>query len=533
MLLERPPGRPRALPIRPEDASERLAGWCLGGPLTAGLVLLSVVQLAAWLPHYLTWPLWSDHDVFATMAHGWDLGLLPYRDLRGNNFPGTIYLFWLAGRLAGWGRTWAFYAIDAALLVGLGLAMLGWSRARFGRLSPGAVGLAATLGYYFNLDYTQVAQRDWQGPLCAVLGILAAESWPGRRGRFAAAALAASALAIRPQTVLLLPAMAFAVGAGGGRVPARALGAWSVATLVFVAIAFAPLAWSGVLGDFARGVRAASVGGTYYRVTPATFASEMARQLTARDLATAAAVLLLLGGVSITRETRDSSRTWLLGLASVLLYRPLSPCPHAYLDHPRMLVSALNLATLAALVLEARPLPDRLRLAALLVVLGMGGSLRPTFVNPVMAAGAISDLRAGRVPEIAPMGYRGNPAVLLAARYEWSDYRAVLDYLRDHTDPRTRVANALEGVPALTGPAALRSAFPAESIAWLRVRPEDEDDFAEALRGADDSVVVWSPAEGEGRAGRTTAIEGIEAVIRERYVPEALFGEIEVWRRAR
>src|SRR5829696_4087713 len=114
------------------DAGERLAAWALRGPLTAALCGLCAFQLSTWIPHYLTWPFWADHDVFATIAQGWDDGRLPYRDLYCNNFPGTVYLFWALGKAFGWGRTLPFYAVDAALVVALGALLIGWSRRRLG-----------------------------------------------------------------------------------------------------------------------------------------------------------------------------------------------------------------------------------------------------------------------------------------------------------------------------------------------------------------------------------------------------------------
>ena len=84
--------------------------------VTGLLIGLAALEYALWLPQYLTWPWWADHDVFATMALGWDAGLRPYRDLIGNNFPGTIYMFWIVGKLCGWGNTSAFNAFDALLL---------------------------------------------------------------------------------------------------------------------------------------------------------------------------------------------------------------------------------------------------------------------------------------------------------------------------------------------------------------------------------------------------------------------------------
>lgn len=544
MLLARPKGvlRDPMPEARPSDIpADRLAERCLDRLLGPAVVALGLLQLAAWIPHYLTWPWWSDHDVFATMALGWERGLLPYRDLVSNNFPGTIYLFWLAGRLAGWGQTWAFYALDAGLVLSLGLAMLAWSRARFGRILPGAVGFAAFLGYYLGLDYTQAAQRDWQGPLFAVLALATAESRSGRGSRLASAALAAAGFAIRPQTVLLWPAVALAVASAprAGRValPSRIrdLATWGIALAGFVVLSFAPLIAAGVMPDFLQGLRAASVGGDYYRVTPGSFLTEMARQFNLRDGLTVVGTLLLLGAAPA--GSRRSSRIWLAALACVLLYRPLSPCPHAYLDHPRMLVSAFNLAVLSALVLEAGPIgtPASFRLIAVLSLLGLGGSLRPTFVNPIMAAKAPAALRSGQEPEIAPPGYRENREVKLAAVYPWPDYREAIAYLREHTGPETRVANALEGVPALAGPAARLPAFPAESIAWLNVRPGDEAEFAVRLEREPDSVVVWAPSEigHNRRANRDFDLPLLEPVIRRLYEPEARFGAIEVWRRAR
>ena len=85
--------------------ADRIASWMLRGPLAVVVVGLCAFQLATWIPHFLTWPFFVDHDVFSTLAFGWDSGLHPYRDLRGDNFPGTIYQFWAVGKLFGWGRT--------------------------------------------------------------------------------------------------------------------------------------------------------------------------------------------------------------------------------------------------------------------------------------------------------------------------------------------------------------------------------------------------------------------------------------------
>ena len=113
------------------------ASWAFGRPLSVLLGLIVLVQVGSWLPHYLTWPYWADHDVFANAARAWDRGEKPYRDVRQNNFPGTIYLFYLLGKTAGWGRPSAFYALDSALLLALVGLLIAWSRKVFGRALPG------------------------------------------------------------------------------------------------------------------------------------------------------------------------------------------------------------------------------------------------------------------------------------------------------------------------------------------------------------------------------------------------------------
>ena len=177
------------------DRRDRVSAGLLAWPLTAALGALCLWELLTWAPNYLTWPLWADHDVFATAATSWDRGVLPYRDFAGNNFPGTIYLFWMFGKLFGFG--WALgpsmYGFDAALVAIFGASLIFWSILRFGRAMPGLVGYGGFLGYYLTLDYSLAAQRDWQGPVFVVLGILLAQATRGGRiGRTLAALLSAA-----------------------------------------------------------------------------------------------------------------------------------------------------------------------------------------------------------------------------------------------------------------------------------------------------------------------------------------------------
>ena len=160
---------PSAMSINPDAASEteeilglenrgdRWATWVLGTPLTLVVAGLCVLMLMTWIPHYLTWPWWVDLEDYAYCAQAWDSGILPYRDIAAYSFPGQTYLFWVLGKTFGWGRTVPIYALDAGLVILLGIALLGWSRRVFGWYLPGLIGYASFLWYYLNLDFSLVA----------------------------------------------------------------------------------------------------------------------------------------------------------------------------------------------------------------------------------------------------------------------------------------------------------------------------------------------------------------------------------------
>ena len=176
-----------------------------------------------------------------------------------------------------------------------------------------------------------------------------------------------------------------------------------------------------------------------------------------------------------------------------MVYKPISPVPWPYLTHPYVIVLSVNVAILIHLLLEAPIARPSLRFCVvLLAMLAAGVVARPRYCGVGESRRAIAALWSGIMPVEPPPGYiepGSDPGV---ASYPWRDYRAVLTYLRDETSPRTRIANVLRDGPALTGPAARLPVFPAESIAWLAVRPADGSDFLAALEGAgDDTLVVW------------------------------------------
>jgi hypothetical protein len=506
---------------------DRAATRLLAGPLGWGLAILYAVQVVTWVPHYLTWPWWADHDVFATMARSWDAGLRPYRDTLCNNFPGTIYLFWGLGRVFGWGNTAAFYAFDAALVVGFAGLVVAWSVRRFGRALPGLVGSGAFLSYFLGLDFSQAAQRDGQATILAVGGLLIVQGWPGRAGRLASAMAMAIGLTIRPQVAVLLPAFWPALAEARTR-PRAALVEWHLALAVFSILAFLPLAMAGVLGDFLRSLRLVAYGATYNRVDLGEFVLRFVAQLDPPRFAIVpAAILAGSWALGDSNKDRRLAASWGLAMLGVLCYGPASPGIQYYLDQPRWIVWSVHVAILTQIILGAVDLAPAWRLLLVTLVIGLGLQLRPKYADAERSFGAIGLIRSGEPPVEWPSGYK-HPYRLIRL-YPWDDYRATLVHLRATTGPQTRVANILIGV-AVAGPLGRISALPAESATWLRiVRPKDESRFIAALEQTPDSVVVWDPA---GLAsGIHNTLPALSATIRRLYAPRARFGDIEVWAR--
>jgi hypothetical protein len=541
VILLRRPGRLLWLRITKETWArlDAVAGWLLEHRLPGALVALCLVFLLTWVPHYCTWPWWADTDQFAVSAQAWDAGILPYRDLPDFDFPGPIYLCWILGKLFGWGRTVPFNAADALLLVAFGVALAAWAKRLFGRTVPGMCAYLAFLGYYLTLTYSQTAQRDWQAPCLSALAILALEGWRGRNGRIVSALALASALAFRPQVVLFLPALASAIDENA-RAPGehfsqtvRALVEWGVAFALGIVLVFSPLLIAGVADDFVRSLRVSHYGGSYNQVTWDSFRKVFLEQFEWWKLSwmVPASVVAALAAPGALRRT---ARTWCLALVCVLIYQPMSPITHGYLNQPRVLVWSIELAVIVQWVLEATWLVPSARLLAtvVLALTALGGI--PRFCTVRGSLQALGPLVRGQDPPRTPPGCAYAQELPDEGwRYTWPEYRNVLSFLRHRTSPSTRVANFLRNYPfpSFNGPAGRLPAFPAAGgVLWIWwIKPDDELRFAHALEGTPDSVVVWKP--GEDTIGPRLELMRIEQVIRRLYQPRARFGKMEVWTR--
>jgi hypothetical protein len=520
--------------LLPADLGAQTLGRTL--PVLVGGVAL--LMLATWIPHYLIWPWWSDLDAYASIAQGWDAGIRPYRDVVIFNFPGQIYLFWLLGKAFGWGHTVPIYAADAALVVSLGVALWGWSRRLFGRPLPGLVGFVAFLAYYLSLDYRLVAQRDSQGPLLAVLGLLVAQALRGRGGVWLSALAFAIGATIRPHVVVFLPALGLALDAVA-RAPGESYGKtirviieWSAAFALCLALLFAPLMLQGLVGDLVRGVANARYGGQYVKTSFTEAGLVLWRQFADRRILIVPGCIFALALYNRS-PTRRCAITWLLTLLLAIIYKPLHPVPHNYLNHPLYIVWSINVAVLIALILEA-PGVWWVQAGAIVAVVVMSVPGVPKYCRGRGSLKAIGSLATGVVPEKAPPGAEGlyRPDRTYSA-YSWGEERGVHAYLRTHTRPDTRVAVVLRNPPflAINGPVGRISPFPAESgILWLwQVNPKLEPAFVKSLQETPDSVVVW--VSNERSFDPKLQLPDLARTIQELYVFEARLGRIEVWRR--
>lgn len=505
--------RPPAIVVVPTVESSRLDRWAaklLAGPLSVGLAIVVVVVVAYWLPGRLTWPLWTDHDVFAVLAQGWDAGELPYRDRPTTNFPGPIYQAWIFGKLFGWGGSKPIYLFDTVLLATTGLGCAVWSRVRLGWWLPGAAAAAILVAYHATLDFAHAAQRDGQVSAIVILALLAVAGRERPRWSLVlAAALVAFALVSRPQVVLLLPAFAPAFGWR----PRIGL-AWGGFVALFVALLFLPVVANGLFLDFLNQMGRIGDGGIYARAKTDPFAIQW------KQLSTGGAAVVLLGALAL----RPRPLWPFVALAGAWLYRPLSPFPHDYLEQPlRAILAGAAMALLGAIVNGG--LSDRWKLLGVFALLGATIHVVPRcceFDNQRKVWRALD----GNIERFVPKGYTDASLPGLCI-YPYHHDRQLIEYLQQ-TSPEMKVANLLLSPAAVNGPAGRRTPLHAESMMWIIVVGRKETDaFARELAVAPDALAVWRPA--EWRTVPEWAV--IPDTLRRHYRHRISFGEIEVWER--
>lgn len=516
------------------------------------VALWGLLLLAGWLPHYLTRPWYADHDHFAMLAQSWASGgKLPYRDVFSMQFPGEIYLYWVVGRVTGWGNTVAFNATDAGMVVSLCLAMIAWSLKRFRLALPGLIGSAAFLVEYLDKDYTITGQRDWHATFYALVGLIVLLGWSGRVARVASAAVYAMSVVTRPQFAVLAPAM---VAAAFHQPPTddtvarpglRGAVEWGVVGAILLVLGFAPLFATGTFGDFLRCLRSVTYGSAYNRASPWEILLRLYAQVLSRlgGLTIPASILLL--SHRLDAGTRRVAWVTLLAMAGLLLYAPISPNVFPNYQLPFDTALAFAAALLAGLILKAGE-NAAVQVAALLLLFGLSGLKKPEFVTSrgnysdqfVQSLGetrvikrkdygalqAVGFLRSGALPAGNPPGYRDT-----LRHYPWDDVRGVILYLRGNTTADTPVANlALDCGTAINGVVPRLPALPADNFSLLNFPEVVLEPDLMAVKSPGSRVVVWSPKNADAEFPKYAPIW---KAIRDLYRPEAKFGRLEVWRR--
>ncbi len=506
-----------ASPIARPNRRDRIAEWLLAGPLTVALGLFSFAAFALWLPGYLTWPMWADHDVFAVLAQGWSAGELPYRDRPSTNFPGPIYQAWLFGQLFGWGGSRIIYAFDAALLVMLAIGCIAWSRLRLGWYLPGTVAAAILVSYHATHDFAHAAQRDWQATAYALLALLlVAGRVRPRYSLIVSAALFAFANVSRPQIVLLLPAMAAVLyPIGGWRLGLK----WLLGFSAFVGLLFLPLVANGILGDFLRELGRIGEGGIYARPQKDHAAIQL------DQLLSGGMPVVLIFAALLLRNRRMP--VWpLVALAGAWLYRPLSPFPHGYLEQPLRVSLALAALAIVGSLLKTS-LPPTIRLLAVFVAIGFTVDPLPRCCEFDKFGKAWKYLTTGNSHRYVPKGYT-KESIPGQHIYPWHEYRELIEYLRTRTPIDSPIANLLLAPTAINGPTGRRTPLHAESMMWLIiVGRKDYESFANEIAASPNAIVVWRPPEWK----LVPEWHCIPDAIWTHYRPIATFGDIEVCER--
>ena len=211
-------------------------------------------------------------------------------------------------------------AADVVLLLVVIAMTLRWSQARFGRILPGAVGMLALTSYYLELDFSQTAQRDWHACLLVMLGLLAAQAWPERGGRWLAALGFASGMLVRPQVILILPAMLLAVTernrlSGASRAATiKAATVWTAVVALAVALGFLPVALNGLMGDFFEGLRAVAYGGAYNKKSLGGIIFLVAGEIASYRISAVILSLALLARAASSLPGRSLAMAWVGGL---------------------------------------------------------------------------------------------------------------------------------------------------------------------------------------------------------------------------
>ncbi len=506
--------------------------WLLGWPAAVALATWCVLCFLVWLPSYLSLPLFTDHDHFAMLAQDWDTGVRPYAEHKTNQFPGEIYWFWAHGKLFGWGDARSFYAIDALLLAGFLLLLVGWSVREWGRALYGWIGAAGFLAYYLSQNYTITGQREWHVVVLLAIAFLSPRLQRGQAGWVASALAFGLAMLFRPQAILTLPGLLLTL-CGLELAPSGAEDAgrrgrllrWCAFAAIPLVLGFLPLLLQGVLDDFVREFYATRLGIARGFDTGSAWRQ---RFLTQRLLASRhpgyylAPLALLLLSVREPAGRRSFLAGLALGALGAWFYQVTSPVAHEYYELPMRGMLALNAVALGGVLDRRLARTDLALLATVALLLATEWAPRPTHIALVAARRGLASLRDGRPVAIPPRAFVDFPD------YEWADLEAAIAHVRATTAPTTRVASLNHSKRAIVSAIPRPAAVPVDYLMLVLTEGRNQELVASALRQSQDAVVLWNPT--VEKAERPWLAD-LFAVVESEYALDRAFGLIEVWRR--
>ena len=527
---------PREIALKADGMAQSLIQHVL--PLA--LLGVSIVWIAGWLPHYLTWPWWMDVEHFALSALMWENGTKPYKDLFDFNFPGPIYFFWFMGKLTGWGRPLPINLIDALLVVSCGPILTFWSRRKLNSVIPGLLGFLLILRYYTSLDYSKVMQRDWHVVYIYLLTIVILQTSNYSRRYLLAGLLFALALSIRPYSVLFFPGVLTVIyfDAGMQKQRKRHLAEFILSSVLCSIIAFVPLMTSGIFDDFVASFLNELRHGKYTPENRRSVLTHMYLQTNTKIIFSAiAGVVLSL--ITIYKNQKKNEigifMPWAVSCLTFLFYKPLCPVRHAYTEIPMELVACTCCGISFHYMRQVKWIRPSTLLAFLVLWFISYFPGMPTYFHLKASGESLQAIANHQMPAKAPPGCKtllGNcddPNMV----YCWQDYTRVIRYIREELKPEVKVANFLRArpYPTINSPTGRQTIWPCgEGLLWLNsVNQFLEPHYIRTLEKNEPVVIIWRD-EGVKFATKNT-YEQIEYRVRYYFEPFESFGSISIWKR--
>lgn len=503
------------------------------------LCIIMALWFLLWAPHYLYWPWWMDLEHFSVSAHAWDQGIKPYRDLIDFNFPGSIYIMWMIGKLFGWDHPMAANFLDIMVCVVLSCLTIRWSKRVFDSSTAGLIGCFLMARYYMSLDASRVMQRDWY-VIALGIGMLMVTQITTLRYKYLFTGFTlAVAFVIRPYAILLLPPLIVSIllENWGQRLKIEiALKQVVLSGLVSSMVLWSPLVFHGIADDFFQEIFRELMYGNYDPEGREAFHWTVYHQIASKVIFGAFCIVVPL--LYLLRKDRCKLHLvlpWVVMFVSMVLYKPMCPVMHAYTEIPLEMVAGLMLGIFWGVFENYQGVSSCFKVCLIASWTWFYLPGIPEMLSVSSSREALVSMLSDTALEKSPPGW----AVHLKDRnniprsYFWQDYQAALKFIREESSSEVRVVNFIrkQPFPTFNGPTGRLTLWPCgEGIQWLRwVHPELELEFANSLKSQVPAIVIWNDREEMSQV--TIKYPLIDHLIRSEYEPVARFGQIDIWKR--